>query len=569
MHSYHPTVSLADSASSTPEGRSTLFSRKPPSLPILMSRLLLVTALLAQIVIAWRFQYLTWDDSAITLGFSRTFAHTGKIEPTPGSGIVEGYSTTLWMLLMAVAAKIASTPTSLLVIAKVSTLLLNLVNIILMRRWFLTWTGELCANLVAGFVGCTLMFYETINGMETPLLLTLVLVMLLLLPSPHRFARLGYLLAGSAFLLTRWEAAWLLAPFLLVESTTRRRLVSFFTWLSVFLISNLVRWRYFGSLLPNTIIAKRGAPYSPINRSVAIHQHFGEPLQILAACKLLLIVLIASLLYNRFVTRRGGSLVERIRSSFRHSWQLRFAALFFVFSLILSTAIGANWGPPQRSFYSAWPFLFCLLILPAVSNLRSRAVPWLVATICLFALLRMSVRIHELDSKQAPIYMPETTVGKIAEIDTAISDIQSASRHPNLVFAGPDMGAILLYSNGVRIVDLGLLCDPVLAHSRYGAIDSYVLQQRQPDIIEVHSNWTTITGLDHSALFRNNYRPVYVDHKRMFVRRSLIADINPARLIEKTYDNDGRPDQVDTFETNYVPSDFKLNKDFVRYLELK
>jgi hypothetical protein len=78
------------------------------------------------------------------------------------------------------------------------------------------------------------------------------------------------------------------------------------------------------------------------------------------------------------------------------------------------------------------------------------------------------------------------------------------------------------------------------------------------------------TGLDHSALFHNNnYRPAYVDHKRLFVRRSLIADINPARLIEKTYDNKGRPDQVDTFETNYVPSDFKLNKDFVRYLELK
>jgi hypothetical protein len=109
MHSDHPNVSLADNGSSTPAGRFTLFSRKPSSLPILMSLLLLVTAFLAQIVIAWRFQYLTWDDSDITLGFSRTFAHTGK--PTPGSGIVEGYSTTLWMLLMAAAAKIASSPT--------------------------------------------------------------------------------------------------------------------------------------------------------------------------------------------------------------------------------------------------------------------------------------------------------------------------------------------------------------------------------------------------------------------------------------------------------------------------
>lgn len=544
-------------------------SRFLPLSSVFLSRSLLAIALLAQIIVAWRFWHLTWDDSAITLGFARTFAHTGKIEPTPGSGIVEGYSTTLWMLLMAIAAKLAPTPSALLVVAKISTLLLNLANIVLIRRWFLTWSGELCANLVAGFVGCTLMFYETINGMETPLILTLVLVMLLLLPLPSRLARFSYLLAGSALLLTRWEGAWLLAPFLLVESTTRRRVLSFFTWLSVFLLSNLFRWRYFGSLLPNTITAKRGVPYTPANHTLEIQRHLDEPLLILAACKLLLIVLLAALLYNYFVLRQRGSLVKRIRSSFHNSWQLRFTALFILFSLILATAIGVNWGPPDRAFYSAWPFLFALLILPAVSNPRSRATPWIVAAICLFALLRMSVRIHDFDSKKSTtLYLSNATVGKIALVDTAITDIQSASHHPNLVFAGPDMGAILLYSNGVRVIDLGLLCDSVLAHRGYTAIDSYVLEQRRPDVIEVHSNWTTLTGLEHSALFHNLYLPVYVDHKRLFVSRSLIADINPARLTEKTYDSRGHADQADPFEPDYIPGDFKLNKDFNHYLVL-
>src|SRR6202012_4699591 len=124
MHSYSRSVSTADNPSGGAKPFPA-FSRGPSSLPILISRLLLATAFLVQIAIAWHFQYLTWDDSAITLGFSRTFARTGKIEPTPGSGVVEGYSTTLWMLLMALAAKIASSPATLLVIAKVSTLLLN------------------------------------------------------------------------------------------------------------------------------------------------------------------------------------------------------------------------------------------------------------------------------------------------------------------------------------------------------------------------------------------------------------------------------------------------------------
>ena len=181
----------------------------------------------------------------------------------------------------------------------------------------------------------------------------------------------------------------------------------------------------------------------------------------------------------------------------------------------------------------------------------------------------MSVRIHDLDSNTASIYISDATVRKIALVDTAITDIQSASHHPNLVFAGPDMGAILLYSNGVRVVDLGLLCDPILARKRYAAVDSYVMQQRQPDVIEVHNNWTTLTGLDHSALFHNQYRPVYVNHKRLFVSRALIADINPARLTEKVFDSNGHPDQVDPFAADYIASDFKLNKDFDRYLVLK
>jgi hypothetical protein len=526
-------------------------------------------AFLAQIVIAWRFRYLTWDDSAITLGFSRTFALTGRIEPTPGSGIVEGYSTTMWMLLMALAAKFSAAPAFLLATAKLSTLLLNLANIWLIRRWLLSWTNEVSANLVAGFVGCTLMFYETINGMETPLLLFLVLLMLLLLRAKGPLARIGYLIAGSAFLLTRWESAWLLVPFVLVDIPARRRLTSAFTWLSVFLFSNLIRWRYFGSLLPNTIIAKHGVPYSPATPSLAIQKHLSEPVEILLACKLFLILLAGLLLYNRFILRRQSSLFDRLREAFRGSWQLRFAVLFLVFSLILSTAIGANWGPPQRSFYTGWPFLLSLLFIPLVADLRSRLTPWIVVIICLFASLRMSVRIHDLASKQAPIYMPDATIGKMATVSTAIAHLQSVSHHPNLVYAGPDMGAVLLYSNGVRVVDLGLLCDLVLARTRYTDIDHYVLEQRQPDLIEVHQYWTALTGLEHSSLFLSRYRPIYVDHKRFFATRDLIAAIDPEHLIEKTYDSNGHSAESDPWEKSYLPVDYRINQHFKHYLVLK
>lgn len=42
-----------------------------------------------------------WDDGAITLAFARTFADPGHIALTPGSEVVEGFSSPLWFLLAA------------------------------------------------------------------------------------------------------------------------------------------------------------------------------------------------------------------------------------------------------------------------------------------------------------------------------------------------------------------------------------------------------------------------------------------------------------------------------------
>ena len=561
--------------------RSTA-SRYLPFSAVCISRSLILIALLSQIIVAWRFWALTWDDSAITLGFARTFALTGKIEPTPGSGIVEGYSTTLWMLLMAIAAKFAVTPSALLVVAKISTLLLNLANILLMRRWFLTWTTETIANLVAGSVGCGLMFYETINGMETPLILTLVLVMLLLFPRPNRTAQICYLLTGSVFLLIRWEAAWLLVPFVLVDFNAdlnaehnakhnrRRALLSAATWVSAFLLINLARWQYFGSILPNTIIAKRGIPYTTSIPSIEIQRHLQDPIFILTSSKIFAIVAIAGLLYDHFVLKRPGSPLDILRSSYRDSWQLRFCLLFTVFSLILTAAIGVNWGPPVRSFYPAWPFLFGLLLLP-LSQLRPRTLVWATAVLCVFALLRMTVHVQELRAFEAPVYMPQTTVSRFETVASVLSDIESASHHSHLVYAGPDMGAVMLFTHGVQVIDLGLLCDPVLARTRYTAINAYVLQQRQPDVIEVHNNWTQFANLQAYPLFFRRYRPVYVHGIRTFLDRNLIQSIDPSRLSEKPFQPDGRPDNSELQQNSflkYTKDDFRLNKDFGTYLIL-
>jgi len=528
-----------------------------------ISRLAFIVAFLSQIIVAWRFWGITWDDSAITLGFSRTFALTGHIEPTPGSGIVEGYSTTLWMLLMALAAKFVGTPAALLAVAKISTLILNLINLLLIRYWFSNWTSETLGNLIAGSVGCGLMFYETINGMETPIIMTLVLVMLILHSRTGTLNRLLYLIAGSALILTRWEAAWLLIPFVLIEPSRRRSLNSSIIWMAVFIIENLVRLRYFGQILPNTIIAKHGIPYSNLN----LRPHLKEPLLILASIKVMAVIMIAVHLYTRRHTTRQGLFLQRFLQPLRNSWQLRICLIFTLSSLVLSTAIGQNWGPPFRSFYSAWPFLIALPLIAAFSNLRLPVLPLITFCLCFASFSRLYAQVQDLRSPIAPVYMPNMTIDTVADTASILAEIQSISGHSNLVFAGPDMGGVILFTHDIKVIDLGLLCDSVLAHQRFAAIGTYVLQERHPDIIEVHGMWTIFTNFQSYPLFLARYRPVYLHGHRFFLDKSLIANIDPSRIIEKSFDSDGLAAE-DQMQSQQGVLDYKLNQLFGSYLVL-
>ncbi len=532
------------------------------------SRGLLLLALVAQVLVAWKFWNLTWDDSAITLGFSRTLAMTGRIAPTPGSPVVEGYSSTLWMLLMAGAAKLIVTPGGLLAFAKVSTLVLNLANLALIRRWIMSWSSELLANLVAGSVGCERMFYETINGMETPLILLLVLVMLLLFSREGFKGRLGYLVVGSLFVLVRWEAAWLLIPFLLMERG-RRALVPAGVWGFVFLVSNGARWFYFGSILPNTILAKSGPPYSDPMSLHELTVRLGEPLSMLSTCRLTIAIGLVPWLAGWLVTGRRLPVNGGWRA-LAQTWQLQFAVLFTLSSLVLTWVIGPNTGPPFRSFYCGWPFLFCLLLMPVA--LAPRA--WLLAAaslaVCLTVLKRTGRAIHDLRQADAPLYDARTTVDTVRRMARVLADVRAATHYGTVVYASPDMGGVMLFGENVQVVDLGLLCDPVLSRARYGAIGSYVLGQRRPDVIEVHDAWTTFTNFKSYPQFRQGYQMVLVDGERVFLRRELVARIDPSRLRVVALPSTGtlHTALLDQDDEAGAEADVSLNQVFERYLVL-
>lgn len=521
---------------------------------------LFVIAIVAQGVIAWRFWSTTWDDMAITLGFARSFALTGKIEPTPGSGIVEGYSTTLWMLLMAAAAKIASLPGTLLVIAKLSTLLLNVLNLFLLRGWLTTWMPETTASLTAGIFGCGYMFFETINGMETPMLLMLLLAMLLLSSRQGGVARWAFLLAGVGVVLTRWESIWLLIPFVLVERPLRRAITTGTVWLGAFLTTTALRWMYFGALVPNTVLAKRHTPYSTGTGLHKLLQHLHQPALIMTSCLPFAAIVGAYLWVGQVpvkdLWRRGRQIRE---------WQ--FAMLFSVFAVILTTGIGHNWGPPLRSFYQAWPFVFALLLFPLAARPRRQNSPLTlaVAAIVSFSLFQMSRVIVQLREPSQPAYMPGATVENVKRTSDALAELQQAAGKRNLLYAGPDMGAVELYSEGVQVIDTGLLCNQFLARNGWDEFMPYVFERRKPDVFETHAVWTQMVNFKKDPLFANSYQPVWVGDIRFFVRKSIVATIAPDRLSLQQTSADGT---LPGLASDSEPQDKALNLLFPGYLVL-
>ncbi len=537
------------------------------------SWLVYVSAIAAQPLVTLLLWGVTWDDSAITLGFARTFALTGIIAPTPGSAVVEGYSTSLWMLLMAAVAKFDSNPHHLLVVAKMATMLLSMAGIVLTRRFAARTVPEDWARLCAGVLGLqAITFHETLNGMEGPLSLVLLLLAALLYRRADGIGIAGAMVAGSLFILTRWEAAWLLAPFCLALLVSRHfALLSIVVWGTVFLASNLGRWLYFGSVWPNTITAKSGEPYRSNDLVLELARHY-EPFQnlVILLLPVLLSLTVALVLVRR---RRGRGPILGRGQNMTLPTDLRLAALLSLFGAVLNLAIGQNWGPPNRGFFVVLPFLLLLLTycLYRLAKHEKAVAGVLPGSLALATVAIAFWHGLALASPHAPDYMPDVTVGNVASLLPALDDVASATGRPNLLFAGPDMGAVMLFGRSVQIVDLGKLSDVRLAHDGYAALCPYLFSEVRPDVIEVHSVWTAASGIAECAALFEDYRVVFVHGLRFFIRQELVAVMEPSALRVGRFDGRGDAaayDQSQMFYSHQWPEDLTLNRRFGDYAEL-
>jgi hypothetical protein len=172
--------------------------------------------------------------------------------------------------------------------------------------------------------------------------------------------------------------------------------------------------------------------------------------------------------------------------------------------------------------------------------------------------------------------MPKITVNRVEVAAPILAELQQITGTPVLTYAAADMGAVMLFTKDVHVIDLGLLCDRTLAHQGFSAIQPYVLQQRRPDVIEIHEVFTQVTRLDSYPEFLQDYRPVYIHGIRFFLRRNLLDRIPESRLSQRDFLEDGSPQSQEQqafllshAPYRYIPLDKTLNQRFRTYLVLQ
>jgi hypothetical protein len=338
----------------------------------------------------------------------------------------------------------------------------------------------------------------------------------------------------------------------------------------LFVASNLARWLYFGDLLPNTIIAKSGVPYTIAARSLELERH----LMPLANLALLLLPWLAAIAFLWWLARRAVVAAPRPARPVGGDPDVRLAILLVLFALVLNLATGQNWGPPTRGFFVVLPFLvfLCIRWAEAVVHARGVIAGRALVGIAALSLAVSAFRAAALTDPHGPDYMPDATVAQVRGLVPALDRIRAATGKSELSFAGPDMGAVTLFADGVRVVDLGKLCDRTLAHEGYGVLGRYLFGDVRPDVIEVHAGWTQLSGIAEQPELLADYRILFVDGIRLFLRRELLARIAPDALGTGRFDQAGeaRAEDRERLQARHRWAvDFALNRRFGSYFELR
>jgi hypothetical protein len=467
-----------------------------------------------------------WDDGAITLAFSRTFAESGLVALTSVSEEVEGYSSIAWFLINAFIALFrpgfegaihASQMAAWICLGAATVFVWLIANHLGLRS-----RTRLSILIIFSLFGPTVS--ELANGMEMTLLTASGLALF------HavyvRENRLLLTVAIIIFLTTRFESmiyyAVLLTP-LLFHGRYRTFIHLAAAGLMVVALHEIARYMEFGVVFPNPVYAKMHVPYS-------LSGIEGVKLRLIAAAEVTatLLPLVLAILGLLIIPWNGLSgrlfVLRTIRGDV-----LALAAPVAAVTLF-AILIGKNWGYVGRMQFLALPFvllIFGLVYDKLANSNRAAASTLTLITVCVLTIVfswivsakqpivQMARTLSSGGSEVAEIY--GTTPETYRRTGLAVDHLRQLVGKDMITFATPDVGGLALCCDQIRVLDIGLLASRKLAKHGYGAMPA-VLAEEKPDAIEVHQHWGVNSKIYTIAEFRENYHPMIIDRTRLYLR---------------------------------------------------
>ena len=467
----------------------------------------------------------SWDDAAITAAFSRTFGETGRIALTPGSQTVEGYSSSLWFLLLSIPSFFTNHPDAILIWMKIlaavfAALSLPLIYLISLRQ-FANKTAAMVSVLLLAF--CFTTHQEIDNGMEMNLAAFLMLLLFHLLTREKTKHRVVYAsLVTCLLLLTRFEmpfmlgllfcgflyAAWRRRP----NAVPLRELWTIFLVAAVFFGLTAV-WRHhvFGEWMPNTIYAKRFVPYRDWStprkfletRLLALN----EPIRVFRFPMAIAVLAGIWALYSK---RISWNTFSRVHPAL---WLLALGCFLF------GAIVGQNWGHPGRMVAAMIPFLVLTVVGTCVVAVQDRRTLTWVFGVMLVAhgLVWLRHAIH-------PFHI--VAMEDIEPVGLGADAIRVALNQDRLLVMISDVGSSTLCCERLEVADSGLLSDPTLARTGWDGFASYFRKVR-PELVETHYFWAQDSHMYREGLL-GGYSIVASKGVRFFLRNDLYAKLAAA-----------------------------------------
>lgn len=438
----------------------TIFGRVGPLSRV--ERIGLVAALLLAAALMWPLQDYLTDDTFIHLQYARNLAEGHGLVFNPGERVY-GCTSPLWVTLLAdgIALGFDGLQTAR-VLGALATLWSVVLFLQLMRRNLKTPAVRAVATVA--WAGHAWMLRWSLSGMETPLVVALTLAGFVAFTEGREWGarpvRTGALWALAA--LARPEAALLLVlwgAFLLVDADSRagvRRLL--FGALPPLLIYGswlLFAGLYFGSFLPQTLVAKAAGPVGLVDhlrnlwRQVSI---MGATDGVLAA------VLVAALVIGRHSVWTWRPATQRAQRLLPWVWIVAVPLLY----VARGVPVLSRYLLPLLPVLSwlAWRAVECWSLATPAASPAAPAPRVVRRTIVLSAALAALVLAQNLVVYRAKV-VPQVRSFSAGLQSSLIPMGRWLAQHtpPGSTVATPDIGALGYFSHR-RILDIGGLVTP-------------------------------------------------------------------------------------------------------------